>query len=159
MPLRSQFSAGLALLPACALALLCSLAAACASRSSKKTVSLPPTPLSVETRVGVVRALGAGESFVLIETPSALAASALVEGQVLHCRPADAASRVATADIRVSRERHQSLVVANVMAGTPAMGAVVYSTPDPPPASTPVPDSVSSLSAAALPGLFGPAKP
>lgn len=104
----------------------------------------------------MVRALGAGESFVLIETPSALAASALTEGEVLHCRPADAVSRVATADLRVSRERHQALVVANVIAGDPTLGAVVYASP---PAPTPPPDSISSLTNSPLPGLSGPPKP
>ncbi len=135
------------------------LAVACASHPNKRRVAPQPISPPVETRVGVVRALGAGESFVLIETSSALAASALTEGQVLHCRPADAVSRVATADLRVSRERHLSLVVANVLAGEPTIGAVVYSKPDAASAPSPAPGPISSLSTTPLPGLFEPPKP
>ncbi len=113
----------------------------------------------VETRVGVVRAIGSEQRFVLIETPSALATSTLSEGQLLHCRPPDALTHAATTDLRVSRERHQALVVANVVAGEPTVGAVVYTTLRSVPAASPAPGSISSVATAPLPGLAPPRQP
>lgn len=146
------------------LPLLGTLVVSCASRTRRQTAARPADSSSalsarLESRVGVVRAVGVEQRFVLIETPSALDASLLSEGQMLHCRPPDALARTATADIRVSRERHDSLVVANVVAGEPAVGAVVFSTPEAKPASLPVPDSISALSTAPLPGLSTPRNP
>ncbi len=112
-----------------------------------------------ETRVGVVRAIGADQRFVLIETPSALATSSLSDGQLLHCRPPGSTGLAATADLRVSHERHQSLVAANVVAGDPAIGAIVYASSGATPAPTPALEPISSVSTAPLPGLFPPRKP
>ena len=96
----------------------------------------PVMPVAVETRLGTVRAIGAEQRFVLIEASSALVASAVSEGQLLHCRPPFTLTRTSTADLRVSRERHESLIVANVVAGNPALGDLVYATP---PGAAPVP--------------------
>lgn len=139
----------------CVLALLSVSLTACLHPTRR-----PAVPLVVETRIGAVRAIGAEQRFVLIETPSALAASALSEGQLLHCRPPSAVARTATADLRVSRERHESLLVANVVAGEPAMGDIVYVTPPGAATSpTPAPGSISALPLTPLPGLFGPRHP
>ena len=135
------------------------LLSAC-SHSPGRTAAPLPASAPVETRVGVVRAVGPNQHFVLIETPSALVSSALSEGQLLHCRPPDVANRIATADVRVSRERHESLFVANVVAGEPIVGAIVYLSPTGATSTpSPSPDSISSVPTAPLPGLFGPRKP
>ncbi len=145
--------------------MICALLFSCASHSVKPTAVPPGTPAAdagavpTEIRVGVVRAVGADQRFVLIETPSALATSSLSEGQLLHCRPPGASGLAATADLRVSRERHQSLVAANVLAGDPAVGAVVYATSGEIPTPAPAPGSISSVSTAPLPGLFPPRNP
>ena len=118
--------------------------------------SRPILPVAVETRLGTVRAMGAEQRFVLIETSSALVASAMSEGQLLHCRPPSALTRASTADLRVSRERHESLIVANVVAGNPTLGDLVYSMPA---GAASSPGPISAVPSAPLPGLFGPRNP
>lgn len=143
----------------CALALPC-VSSSCAPRSPKRPATPPASPVTVpaavttETRIGVVRAIGADQRFVLIETSSALASSSLSEGQLLHCRPPGSASLTATAELRVSRERRQSLIVANVLSGEPAAGDIVLATFGAAPTPTPSPDSISTVSTAPLPSLF-----
>lgn len=145
------------------LVILCVLATSCVHHVAKSTAATPSaTPtvtvaLPVEIRIGVVRAVGARERFVLIETPSASAGSSLTEGQLLHSRPPGAEKTAFTADLRVAPERHQSLIVANVVAGEPEVGAVVYA--EPVPAASPAPGSISSVSTAPFPGLFPTRKP
>lgn len=117
-------------------------------------------PAVRETQVGTVRAIGAEQRFVLVEAPSALVASAVPEGQLLYCRPLSAVIRTATADLRVSRERHASLIVANVVAGEPALGDIVYSKPAAPSVfPTPAPGPISAVPAAPLSSLSGPGRP
>jgi hypothetical protein len=86
------------------------------------------TPTAVaERRVGVVRMIGAGRRFVLIEAaPSAQLA--LADGQELRCRTSPEAGGAQTALVRVGRERRQQFIVADVLDGQPNAGDSVYLT-------------------------------
>ena len=79
-----------------------------------------------EQMVGIVRMIGAHGSFVLIETPSASISSAVPVGHLLHCHPAGTTTGSSTADLRVSPERRQPFVIADVLAGAPSVGDVAY---------------------------------
>ena len=88
--------------------------------------TIEASPVSSEQRLGIIRAVGAHGSFVLIETPSASVTAALSTGSFLHCHPAGTVTGSSTADLRVSPERRQPFVVADVVAGTPTVGDVAY---------------------------------
>ena len=109
--------------------------------STKKTpaprtiVALPPAP---EQRLGVIKVIGARAGFVLIETPSASAAAAAPAGHLLHCHPPGVTSGTSTADLRVSAERRQPFVIADVVAGMPSVGDVAYLARDNDPALVPI---------------------
>ncbi len=79
------------------------------------------------SRIGTVRAIGAGSRFVLLESNSLEATSVLTAGQELRCLPANPAdARQTPVVLRVSRERRPPFVVADVISGEPQSGDEVY---------------------------------
>lgn len=124
--------------------------------------TIEPVPNTPEQRLGTVRVVGAHGSFVLIETPSASLTAAVPVGYLLHCRPVGVSSGMSSADLRVSPERRQPFVVADVISGTPSIGDVAYlakegAAPVTPPVSMPSIPFSSVLPAAAPPPTPTPA--
>ena len=100
--------------------------AATRTKSEAAPRTIETSPSSPEQRLGVIRAVGAHGSFVLIETPSASVTASLPTGSLLHCHPAGTVTGSSTADLRVSPERRQPFVTADVVAGTPTVGDIAY---------------------------------
>ncbi len=97
--------------------------------SGPATASLSPAPgVSRLHRVGILRVIGAGSRFVLIETPSA-GTGALPDGQVLQCANSAGSEPSITAVVRVGRERRPPFVVADVVSGDPQVGDIAYLAP------------------------------
>ncbi len=99
--------------------------------------TIEPVHVSPEQRLGTIRVIGAHGNFVLIETPSAAATAAVPSGYLLHCHPPGTETGSSSADLRVSPERRQPFLVADVLSGVPTLGDVVYlakevATPSPP---------------------------
>lgn len=103
--------------------------------SAARTIA--PTPASAEIRLGVIKVIGSQGSFVLIETPSAAVTAAIPAGHLLHCRTPGAMSSASTADLRVSPERRQPFLIADVVSGQPTVGDIAYLAADAPQAPSP----------------------
>lgn len=122
---------------------------------SETTVLPPPTPpLTHEHRVGVVRVIGAGTRFVLIEVPS-MGDGQPPDGQTLRCAASASSDAVTTATLRVTHERRPPFVVADVVTGEPRVGDTAYLAAAPAPVPTGplvLPTSTSVVMPIVLPG-------
>lgn len=121
-----------------------------------RAASLPSATLHVtrEHRIGVVRVIGARTRFVLIEAPLAGARS-LPDGQLMRSTNSTMTDSPTTAILRVTHERRQPFVVADVVAGDPHIGDVIFlASPTASEPNTPLvlPTSTSGVLPIALPG-------
>ena len=128
---RASLSLAICLLAACHTRHPDSSKTAAAPRVEPARKALPPqtierTPVTPEQRLGTVRVIGAHGNFVLIETPSASVTAMIPTGHLLHCRPPGIIVGSSSADLRVSPERRQPFLVADVLSGSPAVSDVAY---------------------------------
>ncbi len=87
----------------------------------------PPAPAAEEIRrIGVVRVIGAGGTFLLIEARDSDVSADLPKGTELRCRGSAATGGEQTALLRVSPERRAPFVVADIVSGSPQVGDGVY---------------------------------
>lgn len=93
-----------------------------------------PRPTPAAYRVGVVRVIGSGQRFVLVEVPSTTT-TPLPGGQLLRCCPSPDGDLAMTATLRVSPERRRPYVVADIVSGEPHVGDSVFLGSEPTPAA------------------------
>ncbi len=92
-----------------------------------------------EVRVGEVRAIGAEGKFVLVEVTQRAGTSMLTPGLMLRTRTPEAGTTAGgrqTGSVRISPERRDPFVAADVINGEPHAGDLVFYSPtgQPPPA-------------------------
>jgi hypothetical protein len=87
-----------------------------------------PTPPAAQEirRVGVVKVIGTGGTFLLIEARDSDLSAELPNGTELRCRGSAETGGAQTALLRVSPERRAPFIVADIVSGTPQVGDGVY---------------------------------
>jgi hypothetical protein len=99
-----------------------------ASVHADSTPKPDPTPPAAEEirRLGVVRVIGAGGTFLLIEARDSDLIADIPNGTELRCRGSAETGGAQTALLRVSPERRAPFIVADIVSGSPQVGDGVY---------------------------------
>ncbi len=87
-----------------------------------------PTPPAAQEvrRIGLVKVIGAGGTFLLIEARDNDLIAGLANGTELRCRGSAETGGAQTALLRVSPERRAPFIVADIVSGSPQVGDGVY---------------------------------